>query len=415
MAPTLTVLGGGFAGLAAVDRLARLRRDRGEYRIALVDRHDHATFAPTLPDLVSRRIRPEHMAYPLEPHCRMRGAEFVQAEVTGIDPSGPTIETSKGPLHADRLLVALGCENNYFGNAEMVEKTLGLKTIAEGLAMARVIADAIRRKAEGTLRDPLNIVVVGGGYTGIELAAHTAYAFHRATGRPYRELKRDFPITVLELGDEILRNTSENTRQRVYGIADDFGVAIRTGLTIDTFPDPHTVRLTNGETLEHAVAFWSTGVTPGHAAASIDVDKVRQGRLKVDDTLRLEGHERLFAAGDVAGQHYPDNDEPLRLSVQFSMTGGRAAAENMVRSLRGEAPFAFHPFDPGYLVPLAPGFAAGTILGREFAGFFPFLAHYGLSIGRSWGWTNRIGMLMDLVSETPLKIEPLRSMSAVGT
>jgi NADH dehydrogenase FAD-containing subunit len=105
----------------------------------------------------------------------------------------------------------------------------------------------------------------------------------------------------------------------------------------------------------------------------------------------------VFAAGDVAGPVLPGHDGPLRLAVQFSIAGGRCAARNVLRSTTGEPQRPFRAKDLGYVVPLAPGQAAGVVLGLEMVGRAPSLLHYMMCAARSWAWSDRVGILVDLL------------------
>jgi len=168
----VVVLGGGFAGLAAVGKLARRMHTRGDLRVRLVDRSTHSTFAPLLPDLLSGRLRPQHLLYDLRRHCRRLGVSFHHAQVTGASLSPLRVMTSGGPLSADFVVVCLGCESNYFGDAAMARLAPGLKSVKEGLTIrgrAEALAKALRHDAR---RSVGHLVIVGGGYTGFEVASH---------------------------------------------------------------------------------------------------------------------------------------------------------------------------------------------------------------------------------------------------
>ncbi|MFW6066277.1 MAG: FAD-dependent oxidoreductase, partial [Planctomycetota bacterium] len=160
--------------------------------------------------------------------------------------------------------------------------------------------------------------------------------------------------------------------------------------------DGDSVRLTDGRTPANALVVWSAGVAPGEASAALEASNGGR-RLEVDEHLRVAGCQRMFAAGDVAAATRPGESTPLRMGVQFSISGGRLSARNILRAIGGRELLTFNPLDPGYLVPLAPGRAAGVVLGREFRGRFPYLLHYFMGMARSWGRRNRFGLLGDML------------------
>ncbi|MFO7958246.1 MAG: FAD-dependent oxidoreductase [Candidatus Brocadiia bacterium] len=390
MPGNVLILGGGFAGLAAAGELAR--HGPPDLSVRLIDRRRNSAFAPVLPDLISGRIRPQHMAEPLEPFCRRLGVEFIHTPVRRILPTEGKVETDAGEFEADRLLLCLGCENNYHGNGEAEEHALGLKTVGEGMAIRRRALELVSEDAH----DRPHVVVVGGGYTGFEVASHVAFLLHRKLGVPYADLPGTCPILVVEQADEVLRNCSPHVQRWAVRLLERFGVEVRTGVSTAQI-QADAVRLSDGTDMPRAMTAWAAGVTPGPAAAELDAPKVRGGRLEVDENLRLPGTPNVFAAGDVAGPVTPGEETPLRMSIQFSLAGGRHAARNVLRSMAGRTVERFRPFDPGYIVPLAPGQAAGTILGTEMVGRVPSLLHYFMCVVRSWSWRNRVGMAKDLL------------------
>lgn len=402
MPAELLILGGGFAGLAAAGELARRRRRGADISIRLIDRRSYSLFSPLLPDLISARIRPQHACYPLRPHCRSLGVEFTQAEVQRIDPRAGQVQTDNGSFRGESVIVALGCESNYFGDAEMQARSAALKSVDEALVIRSAAGKLCRAARRHSARArPASVVVVGGGYTGFEAASHLADLARAATGVPFRRLSDVVRILIVEKGDEVLRNCSADIRRWAVRLMGDYGVEIRTGVTVAGFSDGGTAHLSDGTVLPRAMVVWAAGVAPGAASASLDVPRRQAGRLAVDEHLRLPGCESAFAAGDVAAPVPPGAAEPLRMSVQFSLAAGRCAAANAAAAVEGRPLRAFRPFDPGYLLPLAPGQAAGQILAVPLRGKLPYLMHYFMCLARSWGWKNRLGMLADLFLGVP--------------
>lgn len=387
MAASVTILGGGFAGLAAAGELA----GRGDVSVRLIDCRADSVFSPLLPDIVSARLRANRLAFPLADYCRRMSVEFIRSHVRSIDPSAGRVRTNAGACEADFLLNALGCETNYFGFDDARRHAPGLKSLTEAAAIRRRTVELLRRSDY----EPANLVVVGGGYTGFETASHLAYLASRVSGLEFRELGRAASVTVLEKADEVLRNVSPQTRRWSRRMLRGLGASVHTGTTVESF-DGDSVRLTDGRTLANALVVWSAGVAPGEVSGALPASHGGR-RLEVDEHLRVAGCERMFAAGDVAAATRPGENAPLRMGVQFSLAAGRLAARNILRAAAGRELLTFYPLDPGYLVPLAPGRAAGVVMGREFRGRFPYLLHYFMGTARSWGWRNRFGLLGDML------------------
>lgn len=388
MSRRLLILGGGYAGLSAAKHAAG-----GGAEVQLVDRSPVSVSSPLLPDLISGRVDGRHMAYDLVRHCRRRRVEFRQAEVRSIDAGSKRVETGDGDLTADAIVVCLGCETNYFGSDEIRQRTLGLKTICEGRAIAKGAAERMDRgRAE--------LLVVGGGYTGFEAASHLALLARRRSGRPYARLAEVARIRVLEKSDEPLRNVPEGIRDWAWRKLERCGVEVVTGCTVEQIEPDGAAMLSTGERVDDALVVWTPGVTPGAAVGELPAADGHRGRLSVDRCLQVSGTGGVFAAGDVAAAVRPGAGRPLRMGVQFSLAGGARAAANALRWLAGRELKPFDPLDPGYLVPLGPGFAAGVVLGITLRGRVPLAMHYGMCAFRSWGVRNKVGIVTDLMKGT---------------
>ncbi len=404
MPKEIVVLGAGFAGLEAVSRLRRLS-DSGRARVRLVDRRREAVFSPLLPDLISERVEPSHISYPIEPHARAAGAEFVHGNVRRIDLDRRRVEMFEGGLSYDYLIIATGCDTNYFGSDEVKRHAIGLKWIEEGAAIrhracsmlgagvAECVEEGRRRKPPAA---PAHFVIVGGGYTGFEAAGHLAHLVRCQTGVPFERMREEAEIVIVEVADRPLCNVSDSIRRWSVDLIAGFGVEVRTKTTVTGFDGGSAAALSDGTRIDSPLILWTAGVKPGPAVESTGLPTVEGRRLEVDECLRVPGHEEVFAAGDVAGALGEDG-KPLRMAVQFSISAGAAAGENVSRALEGRPLQAYAPFDLGYIVPLAPGKGAGVVLGQELRGTIPYALHYFMSFYRSWGWDNRRGVLGDLI------------------
>ena len=392
MMSSVLVLGGGFAGLSAARRLAR--DGRGDVAVHLIDQREQHVFSPLLPDLVSARIRARSMLSPIAPFCRRYGVRYTPAEVQAIFPDEGRVVTDRGEHAADFILLATGCVTNYFGKDEMAQRTLGLKSIDEGERIHHRLCELIDRWRDG--RGPSHAVVVGGGYTGFECASHAAHLIHRRARLPFDRIGEVCRVTVVEQADKALGNVSPRVHDWACRLMSRYGIEILTGTTIDPPDDHGRVTLSDGRILENAVVIWAAGVTPGPAVATFQPERLR-GRVAVDEHLRVKGRARLFAAGDVGAPCRPGESQPLRMGVQFSLAGGDCAARNILNLLRDKPLRTFNPYDPGYLIPVAPHKAAGIILGHEMCGLTPSLAHYFMCVLRTWRWRERMSLLRDLL------------------
>ncbi len=371
-AKRVILLGGGFAGLAAAKRLARAGAE-----VVLVDPRGGTHFLPVLPDLVSRDLPPSCLVYP---HARAveRWGLVARAEpAVELDLSGRSVRTPSGLLEYDVLLIATGARTNFYGRDDLERVALSLDDVPD----ARRIRDEVGRARWRTL------VVVGGGYTGVEVATHLRR-------RPAR-LGRRARVVLVERSEALCPALGPDVQRYVHREVARLGIEVRTGRTVAE-ATPENVQLDDGEAFDAARLIWTAGVRTGDLVQSLDREKNRQGRLYVDECLRIG--ERCFVAGDAAAVR-GDGQDPLRMSVQLALQSGRCAGANIVRVLNGRPPKPFRLFDPGYVVPMAHFRGCGRVLGVPVQGLVPSLLHYALSVAFSFGLANRRVMARALVPE----------------
>lgn len=363
----VVVIGGGFAGLAAAETL------RGKLDVLLIDSKPTHDFLPMLPDVIGERADPDLLVYDLADLCRRLGAGFRLDPVTSVDLTERRVVTGTGEADYDYLVIASGSRTTFYGQNAIRERARKLDDVAD----ARTIADMVRKD------DREAYVVVGGAYTGIEVATNLRAFFDKHPP--------DRRVVVCELQDRLVPALPERFQRYVTENVKRLGIELRLKDTVDEIDDG-TVRLASGERIDHAAVIWSAGVRTPDFVQDLDVPKSKQGRLEVDRCLRLD--DRAFAAGDSA--LFVHGGGPLRMSIQFALSQGARAAKNILRIDKGKPPEPFRPHDPGYIIPMANNRSCGRILGINCYGRMPTLAHYMMCIARSRGMRRRLKMFADL-------------------
>jgi NADH dehydrogenase len=386
--PTVLVLGAGFAGRAAAARLAR----SGRVRVRLIDARPASEFNPLWPDVISGQVRPGTTRADVAGLCRSLGIDFLQTPVRRIDPGAQQVLTDAGAYSADFLLCCLGSQTNRFGRRDVCLHALVLNSTDQAMAIRRqalVLMGQSLRHGEG-----FNLVVVGGGFTGLEVASHLMRLVRRQEALVGAPLGGR--VIVVEHGARLLSGLEQRMDVWARQLMGQMGVEVRTGQTLERFEDGPSVCLSDGTVLPRAMVVWATGVMPADPLGEMDLPRTSNRRLAVDATLRVSGYDRFFAAGDVAGAIPPGQEAPLRQGVQFSLAGGRCAADNILADIRHRRPRTFDPVDPGYVVPIAGGVGVGRILRRPRHGRWPYYLHCFMSVVRSRSWRNRFDLLADL-------------------
>lgn len=358
----IIIVGGGFAGTSALRSLA----GASNTEVTLIDRKAAFEFLPMLPEVVGKRMPPQIVSVPLDGYARRYGATFRRARCTRVNLDDRTVSLADGAsVDYDYLVVGTGAVTNFYGNDDAAANALRLRRLDH----AREILSGL--DSGGVKR----MVVVGGGYTGIEVATQLRrYARKSAT---------PLEITVVELMETVLPMRPEWMQQYVAAQLSELDIEVKTETSVESVSG--TVTLTTGEEVPDSLVVWNAGVTVDAPVADVDADK--KGRIIVDDALKLS--DRCYVVGDAA--HYvPDGSQaPLFMASYFAVQQGAAAARNILREADGAQPKPYNPTDYGFVIPLANGKGCGKLFGVNVRGRLPVLVHHGAGFKRARSTLNR--------------------------
>jgi len=351
--PHVVVVGAGFAGLNVVRGLRGAGAD-----VTLVDQRNHHTFQPLLYQVATAALDAGDVAHQVRDVLRDAAhARFRMGRVVGIDLADQrlTLEVGRSPadpvglgelprretLGFDHLVLAPGAVYHDFGIPGVREHAYVLKSAAEAVALRghllRLLEDAARDPA-GVTDGALDVVVVGAGPTGVEMAGAMVELFERVLPSDYPELDLGrVRIVLLEAAPHVLGPYQPATRDYAARVLRGRGVDLRTGAVMREATATH-VRLADGSALRYGTLVWAAGVRAHPLAEALGVPLDRAGRVPVDDDLSLPGHPRVWLAGDVAGS--VGTTPPLPQVAQVAKQQGAHVA----RSLR--ARFAGRPTRP---------------------------------------------------------------------
>ena len=370
--PRVLIIGAGFAGFhcaRALDRRLGATAD-----LVLVNPVDHMVYTALLPDVVGGLLDPRGIATPLA--ASLPFTKVLVGTVTAIDTGAHTcavrgIDGREELLTWDRLVLNPGSVTRTMGVAGVLEHAHGFKTLAEALYLrerilrqlqfASATTDMHARERHGSF------VVVGGGFTGLELAAQ-GRQLSRAALRQYRALDSEsVRWTVLEAGPSVLGQFPANLARRALDRIRKRGVDVRLGAAVAEIA-PDQVRLVSGETIPAQTVVWTAGVTPAPLISELGL-AVQRGRLIVGDHLQTRDHPDVFALGDAAA--VPDLTHPGQLAAQTAQNAQRqgvTAAHNVAASLGHGKARAYKHHDLGFTVDLTGRNAVATPLGVRLSG-----------------------------------------------
>lgn len=385
----VVVVGMGFAGLATVRRLAG-----AGMRVTLVDRNIYSTFQPLLYQVATGGLTPSDVAYPLRGFAHKYGARFVHGELTQIDDTAGTITLRQGQvLEYDYLVLATGVTAAYYGVAGADKYSFALYTRRDAVALRDRILACVEFLSAQARGRPAAITVVGGGATGVELAGTLGELRNIALPSAYPDVDRSrLQIRLIEQAPALLAPYKPSLREYAHRQLLDRGVDVRLGTAIKEVAAGHIV-LADGEQLPSDVTVWAAGVTAPGWTRGLGLPQGRGGRVQVRPDLRVEGHDRVFAIGDIAQV----DGQPLPQLAAPALQMGRFAAEQIARLAAGRPTARFRYRDKGIMATIGRHSAVVQLPhGVRVRGSLAWFAWLGLHLVTMLGNRNRLAALVNL-------------------
>lgn len=392
--PHVVIIGAGFGGLRTA-----LAFSGKPVQVTLIDRNNYHLFQPLLYQVATSTLAPNEIAYPVR--ATLRGKEnlaFHMGTVQSIDLVARCVRTNNGDIPYDDLVIAVGGETNYFGNATVAENSFGLKDLEEATTMRNHILSqfeqAVAEPDPNQRRAMLTFVVVGGGPTGVESAGAIAELVRTVLNKDYPTLNvDDVHVILLEATDRLLGNLPEDLGQNTVKVLRHKHVDVHLNCAVEGY-DGETVRLRDGSTIPTHTLVWAAGVRASSLLNTLGLAQDRMGRIKVDRTLQVAGHPEIFVIGDAAS--FPGEDgKPLPMLAPVAMQQAGAAAKNILSRHQGKPLQTFVYHDPGVMATIGRSQAVALIGRWKFRGFLAWLLWLGVHIIQLIGFRNRLAVLLD--------------------
>jgi NADH:ubiquinone reductase (H+-translocating) len=397
--PRVVVVGAGFAGLAAARGLLGK-----PVAVTLVDANNFHTFQPLLYQVATAGLDSENVAHAIRgivrPGRRRPGNVDVRmARVTGVDLDAREVRLDDGGiLTYDILVIAAGAVSHHFDVPGVVEHGFPLKHLDDALRLRAHVLDRFERAAAdpSVVRDgALDVVVCGGGPTGVEMAGALRELYSRVLAKDFPQLPVGHArIVLVEMADRLLPPFTPKSSARARRTLERRGVEVRVGVGVEAV-GPTAVRLSDGTALSAGTTVWATGVTAEPLAALLGTPTTRGGRLVVEPDLSLPGRPEVFALGDIAAA--PDRDGSTLPQVAApAMQGGRHVARQIVRRVEGRETEPFRYRDKGQMATIGRHDAVTELAnGWRFSGPIGWASWLGLHLIYLMGFRNRINVFVD--------------------
>ena len=331
----VVIIGGGFAGL----QLAKTLR-KSELKVVLVDKQNHHQFQPLFYQVASGRLEPSSISFPFRKIFQNnKNIDFRMADIIKIIPEENKLMTAYDrTVSYDHLIIATGCKTNFFGNKEMSEHAFSMKTTQESIEIRNKILFSFEKEIFARPEDKqawMNIIIVGGGPTGVELSGAFAELKNNVLPKDYHNIDfSKFNIILLEGSKSTLNNMSDVSKEASNKYLKDLGVIVRTETLLTSY-DGNIATLNTGEKIPTKNVIWAAGVT-GNIIDGLKQEDIVRNRYIVDRFNKLKSFDNIYALGDIAYMETPKypNGHPQVANVAINQ--GKNLGKNILRVLKNK-------------------------------------------------------------------------------
>jgi NADH dehydrogenase len=394
----VVIVGGGFGGLTLARKLAK-----ADFQVVLIDKNNYHQFQPLFYQVAMAGLEPSSIVFPFRKVFQGSKNFFVRVtKVLSVNYLQNEIATEIGPLRYDYLVLAIGADTNWYGNERVRANAIPMKSVSEALFLRNTVFEDYERAVTSENYDQrqryLDIVVVGGGPTGVEVAGSLAEMKRHIIGKDYQDLNRDEIQIHLVHGDPRVLNTmSPQASAKAEQFLRELDVTLWLDKVVKDY-DGEIVTVDDGSTIRANKVIWAAGIT-GNKLEGIPAEAIGRGnRLKVNAFNQVEGIDNVFAVGDIALQIHEEkwpNGHPQ--VAQVAIQQGRLLAANLKRLVQGRALESFRYRDLGSMATIGRHKAVVDLPFWRFQGVFAWLAWLFVHLFAILGAKNKVFIFMNWV------------------
>lgn len=395
MKPKVVIVGAGFGGINLARHLRKAPVD-----VLLIDKHNYHTFQPLLYQVATAGLEAEEIAHAVRGiFHKQNNFDFFLGEVTDVDWDRKHVVVKDGThIDFDYLVLAAGATTNFFGVEGAETHGFGLKNLAEAVNLRSHIISSFEeanRNLGNLDLNALNVVVVGGGPTGVEMAGALCELFQKV-------LARDFPNLPVDKAQVYLIEASPNLLNAYHHKLQPYAVKQLERRGVNVMLDTQVIKVTadavylnSGKNIPTQTMIWAAGVRANGLAEALGIPTTRGGRIIVDHDLSVPGFAQTYAIGDMAAsKNKADQMDPQLAPV--AMQGGKHVADQIVRHLKGNSPSSFSYHSRGIMATIGRNAAVSQLdIGIRNTGFIAWVMWLVLHLMQLVGFRNRLNVLLN--------------------
>lgn len=391
----VVIVGAGFAGLTLAKKLLSKY-----FQVVLIDKNNYHQFQPLLYQVATCGLEPSSISFPLRKIFQHKRNIIIRmTQVTSISPETKTVHTGIGDIQYDYLVLAQGAKTNYFNNNRLQRNAYSMKSVSEALLLRNTLLQnyeqAINAENKEQRSSLLNVVIVGGGPTGVELAGAIAEMKKKILPKDYAELNfRHMHIYLLEASPRLLNGMSEISGTTMVEYLNHLGVEVQPNTAVKDY-DGETVSLSNGKTIHSRILIWAAGVK-GVYLPGIPASAVAPGdRLFVDQNNKVKELQDVYAIGDIALMQDAKFIKGHPQVAQVAIQQARLLAKNLEKIEAGKPLIPFKYNDKGSLATVGRNLALAEIGKLKLKGFVAWFIWMLVHLMSIIGIKNRLFVLIN--------------------
>ena len=393
----IVIVGGGFGGIELAKKLRKK-----DVEVIILDKHNYHTFQPLLYQVATGGLEADSIAFPIRKIFKgQKNLTFRVTEVKQVIPAENKLITTIGEIAYDHLIIATGSTSNFFGQREIEDNAMPMKSIPEALNLRSLILQNLEQslitKDATSKAELLNFVVVGGGPTGVETAGALAELKKHVLKNDYSEIDiNQVNIYLIEGSTELLGPMSPQAQKKSQEFLEEMGVQVMTNARVKSY-NGKAIELLDGKVIPSATVIWSAGVK-GVVLDGLNPEcTVRGNRLKVDRINKVECYDNIYAIGDVAAMVTEETPNGHPGVAPAAIQQGTLLAKNLINIIEGKPTENFKYFDKGSMATVGRNRAVVDIGKIRFQGIFAWFTWMFVHLMTLVGFRNKIVVFVNWV------------------